>query len=216
MAVRARRSQQERTAQTRMRLLRAAIDLIHDKGLTHVSTNDVAEAAGVSRGALTHHFESRESLITAAVAQMLGAATREIESFARDFSVGEGSSDEIIDFLWRLMSARLFHVTLEFLPEARHNDMFRARLVPVVAAWHAALDDIWTRLARRSGVDADFARALMNGTMCVMRGMIAQTILRDDPPYYARLLAFWKDSVRAQLAAAPPPSNVRALPRRRP
>jgi len=39
----------------------------------------------------------------------------------------------------------------------------------------------------------------MNGTLCLMRGMIAQTIVRDDPPYYGQLLEFWKHSVRTQL-----------------
>ncbi|HRE20606.1 MAG TPA: TetR family transcriptional regulator, partial [Rhabdaerophilum sp.] len=53
MAVKVRRSQQERTAETRTRLLDAAVTLLHDKGLMHTSTNDIAEAAGVSRGALT-------------------------------------------------------------------------------------------------------------------------------------------------------------------
>lgn len=203
MAVRARRSQQERTAETRTRLLDAAVTLLHDKGLTHTSTNDIAEAAGVSRGALTHHFESREDLITCAIEHMLAGVTVELEAFTHQFATGEASSDELIDFLWRLMSNRLFYVTLEFLPEARHNTMFRERLVPVVSDWHSALDVIWSELAQRYGVPAEEARSLMNATMCVLRGMIAQTILRDDPPYYARLLEFWKASVRTQLARVP-------------
>ena len=45
----------------------------------------------------------------------------------------------------------------------------------------------------------------MNSTMCVIRGMIAQTILRDDPGYFQEMLEFWKSGVRAQLAAAAPP-----------
>jgi AcrR family transcriptional regulator len=176
---------------------------MHEKGLSHTSTNDIAEAAGVSRGALTHHFESREDLITCAIEHMLAEATAELEVFTHQFAAGEASSDALIDFLWRLMSNRLFYVTLEFLPEARHNALFKDRLVPVVSDWHHALDAIWAELALRYGVPAGDARSLMNATMCVIRGMIAQTILRDDPPYFARLLEFWKSSVRAQLARVP-------------
>lgn len=204
MAQRIRRSQQARSAETRARLLDAAVTLLDSKGLAHTSTNDIAEAAGVSRGALTHHFESREDLIASAIEHMLGDATQTLERFTREFSKGAASSDELIDFLWGLMSNRLFHVTLEFLPEARHNAMFRERLVPVVANWHAALDVIWNDLARRYDVEPGRARSLMNATMCLLRGMIAQTILRDDPPYYGRLLEFWKASVRAQIAGAEP------------
>ena len=214
--VRPRRSQKERSDQTRTRLLNATVDLMFDKGLAHTATNDVAEAAGVSRGALTHHFESREQLVAGAIEHMLHGVIGQLKAFTDEFAAREGSSDEIIDYLWSMMSGRLFHVTLEFLPEARHNDLFRGRLLPVVSEWHAALDRIWTSLAARYQVEPEPVRALMNGTLCLMRGMIAQTIVRDDPPYYLRLLEFWKTSVRTQLAAMPKVQGARihALPGR--
>jgi AcrR family transcriptional regulator len=199
---RKRRSQQERTAETRTRLLVATIDLLHDKGLAHTSTNDIAEAAGVSRGALTHHFQSREDLVTSAIEHMLSGVTVKLRDFTHEFALGEASVDELVDFLWGIMANRLFYVTLEYLPEARHNDMFRERLVPVVSDWHAALDGIWNELSLRYRLPPGEARSLMNATMCVVRGMIAQTILRDDPRYYADLLEFWKASIRTRLAIA--------------
>ncbi len=33
-----------------------------------------------------------------------------------------GPSDEIVDYIWKMMSDRLFYVTMEYLPEARHNE----------------------------------------------------------------------------------------------
>ena len=202
MATRVRRSQQERTAETQARLLEAAVDLMHAKGLAHTSTNDIAEAAGVSRGALTHHFESREDLITSAIAHMLNKVIARLKDFASQVSGGEASSDDLIDFLWDLMADRLFYVTLEYLPEARHNAMFRGRLVPVVSRFHGALDRIWSELALRYGLAPEATREMMNATMCLLRGMIAQTILRDDPPYFRGMLDFWKSTVRSQLADA--------------
>lgn len=199
MTGRIRRSQQERTAETRQRLLTAAVTLLHDKGMAHTSTNDIAEEAGVSRGALTHHFESREDLMAQAIAHMLELVIDELKSYTSQVAEGAASSDELIDFLWGVMSNRLFYVTLEYLPEARHNAMFRGRVVPVVSQWHSALDVIWGELAQRYGVGTAEARDLMNATMCLIRGMIAQTILRDDPPYFRRLLELWKANVRAQL-----------------
>ncbi len=66
--------------------------------------------------------------------------------------------------------------------------------------WHEALDNIWNQLAERYRVEPEFARALMNGTLCLIRGMIAQSIIRVDPAYYAGLSRFLKRDVRAQLA----------------
>lgn len=197
-----RRSQQERSTETRQRLLDAAVTLMHDHGLAATSTTDIAAAAGVSRGALTHHFESREDLVTGAIEHMLERVIEELRAYSAHVAEGMTSSDELIDYLYRVMSNRLYYVTLEYLPEARHNAAFRQRLVPVVSRWHGALDQIWGELMQRYGMSAEAGRDLLNATMCLLRGMIGQTILRDDPPYYHRLLEFWKASVRAQLSGA--------------
>lgn len=205
-----RRSQKERSAETSARLMSATIDLLHDRGLARTSTPEIARHAGVSRGALTHHFAGRDAIISASVADMLGKSTRDLHRFAEDFVARGGSSDEIVDYIWRMMSDRLFYVTMEYLPEARHNPGFKADLVPVVKDFHAGLDAIWTALAARTGVDPDHARVVMNATMCLVRGMIAQTILRSDAHYYDEMLRFWKQQVRQHF-----PMDAKAPPRER-
>ncbi len=51
----------------RVRLLDAAIDVVRQKGLTATSVDDLCSAAGVTKGAFFHHFESKEALAVAAV-----------------------------------------------------------------------------------------------------------------------------------------------------
>jgi AcrR family transcriptional regulator len=206
---RERRSQEERSAETSARLLDAAIDLMHDRGMARMSTPEIAARAGVSRGALTHHFASREDLIALAIARDLGRVTDELHRFAEDIAARGGSSDEIVDYLWKVMSDRLFYVTLEYLPEARHNDGFRARLVPLVRDFHVGLDAIWMALAASRGTDPERTRTVMNATMCLIRGMIAQTVLRDDPAYFAELLAFWKAQARQHFPDRPSGRRVK-------
>ena len=92
---------------------------------------------------------------------------------------------------------------MEYLPEARHNPDFKADLIPTVRDFHAGLDAIWNALAARTGAEPDHVRTVMNATMCLMRGMIAQTVLRNDPPYFAEMLAFWKQQVRQQFPMEP-------------
>ena len=142
-----RRSQKERSAETSTRLMAATIDLLHDRGLSRTTTPEIALHAGVSRGALTHHFAGREAIISASVADLLSKAARDLHRFAEDFMERGGSSDEIVDYIWRMMDDRLFYVTMEYLPEARHNPDFRAELIPTVREFHAGLDAVWTALA---------------------------------------------------------------------
>jgi len=199
-----RRSQKERSADTSAKLMSSTIDLLHDQGIARTTTSDIARHAGVSRGALTHHFASREAVISASVAELLSKTAQDLHRFAEDFVARGGSSDEIVDYIWQMMDDRLFYVTMEFLPEARHNDDFRAELIPTVREFHAGLDAIWTALAARAGAEPNHTRTVMNATMCLVRGMISQTVLRPgDPTYYASLLQFWKGQVRQHFPIKP-------------
>jgi AcrR family transcriptional regulator len=193
-----RKTQQERTADTTLKLLNATIELLHDKGLSRMSTPDIAKVAGVSRGALTHHFASKEKIVSAAVSHMLREATAKLHKMTEEIRRSGGTSDEIVDYLWQMMNDRLFFVTMEYLPEARHNPEFRQRIIPVVKEFHAGLNAVWAELARQVGAEPEYALIPMNATMCLIRGMIAQTAVRDDPPYFSALLDFWKAQMRRE------------------
>lgn len=56
-----------RSADTREKLIQAAIACIHELGYSATTFAAVAQAAGVSRGALTHHFPFKTDLVLAIV-----------------------------------------------------------------------------------------------------------------------------------------------------
>src|SRR5258708_32824900 len=60
-----RRTQAERSETTRKQLLEAAAKLIRQKGFGGLRTIEGASVAGVSRGALMHHFPSKHALVVA-------------------------------------------------------------------------------------------------------------------------------------------------------
>ena len=62
-----RRTQAERTAETTAKLLDATADCLVERGYAGTSTVEVCRRAGVSRGALVHHFPSKDDLVAAAV-----------------------------------------------------------------------------------------------------------------------------------------------------
>src|SRR3954468_6910820 len=83
---RARRSQPERVAAMRARLLDATIECLDEYGYGAMSTNDVVRRARVSRGALSHHFPTKADLVRAAaqrlVEQRAGEFRRRFEAIA--------------------------------------------------------------------------------------------------------------------------------------
>lgn len=62
-----RRSQAERSATTRAKVIEAAIACLHRLGYRMTTTTVVADEAGVSRGAMAHHFASKNELMLAVV-----------------------------------------------------------------------------------------------------------------------------------------------------
>lgn len=63
----ARRPQAERSADTRGKLIQAAIACLNRTGYSATTVSTVAEEAGVSRGAMTHHFPAKTELMLAVV-----------------------------------------------------------------------------------------------------------------------------------------------------
>jgi AcrR family transcriptional regulator len=66
-ARRIRRPQAERSADTRAKLIEAAITCLNKSGYSATTVSTVAEEAGVSRGAMTHQFPVKTDLMLAVV-----------------------------------------------------------------------------------------------------------------------------------------------------
>jgi AcrR family transcriptional regulator len=64
------RTQADRRAATRAALVRAARPLFAERGYAAVGTEEIVRAAGVTRGALYHHFGGKEALFLAVFEQV--------------------------------------------------------------------------------------------------------------------------------------------------
>lgn len=76
------RTNRERTEATRAALLAAARALFIDKGYADTSTPEIAAMAGITRGALYHHFEDKRALFRAVLEEEARAVADEIERAA--------------------------------------------------------------------------------------------------------------------------------------
>jgi len=186
------RQQQVRSVLTRERLIAATLDQILEVGYHAATTHQIAERARVSRGALLHHFPMRADIVLAAMEALLEDGTRQIKTVAGKLQDGKVGLDDFVELLWQLFSGRFFYLSLEMITEARNDPDLRQRMIPVVKRFHEALDEIWTEFCDPQRRPPHQARIILNLTVCLVRGMGVQTVLRPEPGYYRDLIESWK------------------------
>jgi AcrR family transcriptional regulator len=78
-----RRTQAQRRAATTRALLDAARSLFAEKGYHETAAEEIVRRAGLTRGALYHHFEDKKDLFRVVVDEMEGEIDEEIEAAER-------------------------------------------------------------------------------------------------------------------------------------
>ncbi|HJQ48278.1 MAG TPA: TetR/AcrR family transcriptional regulator [Amycolatopsis sp.] len=73
-----RRTQQDRSSSTKAALVAAARELFTARGYHAVPAAEIVRAAGVTRGALYHHFGDKQGLFRAVIEEIEGEVTAEI------------------------------------------------------------------------------------------------------------------------------------------
>jgi AcrR family transcriptional regulator len=132
--------------QTRARVLESAVSCIDELGIARASSNEIARRAGMTWGAIQHHFGSREDLLLSVIESNF----TELESNVRNASFVGGTTLErvqaLADLLWDYCSDIRFRVSIEILLDLRRDpagsELVAQRLSDANQAMGAMWDDI--------------------------------------------------------------------------
>jgi AcrR family transcriptional regulator len=127
--------QDERSAETRRRLLDATVACLFERGYAGTTTTEIANRAGVSRGAQLHHFPKKDELVVSALEHVfelrlseMSAAVAERPSGSREHRIAM-----LIDAMWPMFKGPTFCAWLELVVASRTdpalNDAVRAASV---------------------------------------------------------------------------------------
>lgn len=198
-----RRSQAERTEDTRRKILDAAVELLASKGYAGFRTADVSDAAGVSRGAQTHHFPSKDDLVVAVVAHVFQRATELGRKRARQVHTVDDAIKMLLTDSQEFFFSELFLIALDLAIQGRMRsdgsalkDISAATRLPVEASWLAALV--------QAGVPEDVADDLLWLTISIVRGLAIRRLWQHDATRFKRLFTLWRAMVASHLQTLPP------------
>lgn len=134
---RERRTNPERAAETVDLIVNATLDAIAELGVRSATIGEISRRAGVSIGAVFHHFTTRLDLIVAAVDYNLTDRYTRVSSFVAQAAVQESFRLDQPRALLRLIRSITREprsmVWIEVLNAARTDPELRARVTPILA-----------------------------------------------------------------------------------
>jgi AcrR family transcriptional regulator len=193
-----RRTQGERSAATREKLLDAAIECLVELGYARITTTDVAERAGVSRGAQLHHFPSKVELVTSAIRHLADRRVAELRRDAAALPAKERGIPQITELTWSYSSGPLFMAAMELIMASRTDRELHAALWPIEKQFAQTSAQLLRELYANY-VDHPEFELMMHLTVHMMRGMALQKILKDDDRHRRKALKLWERMMIAML-----------------
>jgi AcrR family transcriptional regulator len=188
----ARRTQAERSEETRKRVAKAAYDVIAERGHSAFRTAAVIAQAGVSQGAMLHHYPTKESLTLAAIHYAL--------NLDRDKSLkrANSTSDDIHATLLAMaadfrdfFAGNQFWVSLDITMDAAKDASIAPEIRAIVADARKPIYDLWVQTLMRCGWNLARAQHAVRSTAAIISGFAIRTLWNDDAAELDRTLEDW-------------------------
>jgi AcrR family transcriptional regulator len=173
------RSHAERKALTRAAILQAVSESVAEVGFTRTTAAEIARRAGVTWGAVQHHFGGKDGMLTAVLEDSFNRFSQRIEDVPREGPL-EKRVSLFVDRAWDHYSSAHYQTTHEILLH------FRAREdIKEAPTWSAIMARAWNEIWREIFHDAPVPRRQLVLTaryaLATLSGLGGLLLLSGDP-----------------------------------
>lgn len=194
-----RRTQAERSAQTRRRLCDAVVATLAEGGYAGTSTAEVAARAGLSQGAVFRHYPTKAHLLAAAAEQLYDDLRAAYRAAIDEAAGADDIADALIRRLWEVFQGEEMIASNELVVAARTDGALRTALRPVLARNAAANQHLAAELLPPPGL----APGLVDTVLWAMQGAAMDAHVVDDPEAVRAFLDTLVALARSLLEAPP-------------
>lgn len=158
-----------KSRRTRGRILDEAVKVIASNGYAAATNAAVAEAAGITRGAMLYHFPTREDLLEAVIGYLQAERVELFRAAAEDLPAGADVTEHAIDSYWDLLRHPAFTAFMELETAARTDTVVAALIAPARAEFdRAQIGDHFLKMLHagagpRFQASRDLARFMLEG-----------------------------------------------------
>ncbi|MCX2972393.1 TetR/AcrR family transcriptional regulator [Halieaceae bacterium IMCC8485] len=188
--------QAQKSAMTRDRILDAAISCFIELGYTNVTTAKIASAAGVSRGAMLHHFPSKTELIQAAVEYLHVKLLEDYQERVKSISPklkGRKFRRAGIDAYWQHLTGDLFTAYHELCVAGRTDSELKAILEKSSVKFDMHVQESNKELFKDWEGTGDRFLLAMDVTKFMMEGLAVGQLVVDREERVNRVLDYLAD-----------------------
>lgn len=182
---RARRSQAERTAETRARIVAAVFESIAAVGLARTTAVEITRRAGVTWGAVQHHFGGKDGMLVAAVEDSFQHFAAHFADVDSDGTTLVDRTAMFVDGAWEHFGSREYRSAFEILLYHLGRDDLSDS-----PTWRGAMFRAWDRVWMQMFADSRLPRrrhlVLEQYTLSVLSGLASTQMLEGGR---SRLLA---------------------------
>lgn len=201
-AVRPKRTQAERRARTRKKLLDAAVKVIRKRGYLGFTMVEAAKVAGLTRGAPLHHFS------TSAAFQM--AALEHLFESTLGASAQAGGGEETVDAILEAIvnDARASYFRDEFFSgvdvmiSASKHPKARLTVRGLSERYREPIEAMWSDRLAAKGVDPVVGAKVVGMLYAVVRGVAIRSLIMENPAEVESMLQFSLVAARTLLSRA--------------
>src|SRR5436305_9416637 len=122
-------SQLERSSATREKTIAATIDCVVEYGYAGATIAAVAQRAGLSRGAVSHQYPDKFSLVVDVVDEVARRQTAKTLALLVDAPPGRARIEAGLNELWKAFKGNSYITALEFYAACRTDDELRPRIL---------------------------------------------------------------------------------------
>jgi len=201
-AVARRRTQEERSAATKGRLLDATLECLAELGYARTTTTEIAERGGVSRGAQLHHFATKAELVTEAVEHLFERRDQEFrDAFAR-LPADASRSRAAVDLLWSMVAGPTFHAWLELVVAARTDEQLRPKVKAVSERFMESVRRTFGELFPQPAEAPPFWNLMPLLTFAFLQGLALDAMVLPRPDETEKALEIWRQFAEVSMPTA--------------